>query len=154
MNNKRRKELDLYKLFTGDKDFQVGIIDSLKRALSVSEVYFINILISIYRHFKTFLFIWVAILFINQALIFGGYFQGYCILAALPHTAIILILIVYFGGKSESDVLIDKSANKNSKPERKTEYEILIEKKKTGNLTAFEKSKLEYLIDYRLRNKE
>ena len=38
MNKERRKELDLYRMFTGDETFRTGMVDSFKRALGVAEV--------------------------------------------------------------------------------------------------------------------
>jgi len=34
MNNERKKELELYKLFAADKAFRTGMLDSLERALA------------------------------------------------------------------------------------------------------------------------
>jgi len=43
---------------------------------------------------KTFLILWVVIIFLNQVIFFGACFKGYCILNALPHTLIITAIIM------------------------------------------------------------
>ena len=79
--------------------------------------------------------------------------KSYCILAALPHTAIISMLIVYFLVNEKKDKVEDSIKKTKIIEVRKSEYELLLEKKKNGKLTTFEKSKLEYLEDYRLRKR-
>ena len=56
----------------------------------------VDILKSILKNFQLFLVVWVVVLIANQLLIFHGCMKGYCILAALPHTAIISMLITHF----------------------------------------------------------
>lgn len=55
-----------------------------------------DIIKSVFKNFQTFLVVWVVVLIANQLLIFGGCMKSYCILSALPHTAIISMLIVHF----------------------------------------------------------
>ena len=102
----------------------------------------IDIIKSVFKNFQTFLVVWVVVLITNQLLIFGGCMESYCILAAIPHTVIISMLIVYFMINEKKDKV--KSSIKKTKiiEVRKSEYELLLEKKKNGKLTTFEKSKL------------
>lgn len=62
-----------------------------------------DIIKSVFKNFQTFLVVWIVVLIANQLFIFHGCMAGYCILAALPHTGIISMLIVYFliDGKKE-----------------------------------------------------
>jgi hypothetical protein len=55
-----------------------------------------DIIKSVFKNFQTFLVVWVVVLIVNQLLIFSGCMKSYCILAALPHTAVISMLIVHF----------------------------------------------------------
>ena len=48
-----------------------------------------------------FFIIWGVVLILNQAVIFGGCFAPYCIVAAIPHTAIISIVFTIFIVRSE-----------------------------------------------------
>lgn len=43
-----------------------------------------------------FLYLWAAILVVNQIFIFGACFQPYCIIAAIPHT-FALAALGFFG---------------------------------------------------------
>ncbi len=43
---------------------------------------------------KLFFIIWGVVLLLNQAVIFGGCFNPYCIAAAIPHTVIITFLLI------------------------------------------------------------
>jgi hypothetical protein len=63
----------------------------------------INIIKSVFKNFQTFLVVWVVVLIVNQLFIFRGCMAGYCILAALPHTAIISMLITYFISNDKKD---------------------------------------------------
>lgn len=56
----------------------------------------VDILKSVVKNFQVFLVVWIIVLIANQLLIFGACMKAYCILAALPHTAIISMLIVHF----------------------------------------------------------
>lgn len=56
----------------------------------------VDIIKSVFKNFQTFLVVWVVVLIVNQLLIFRGCMESYCILAALPHTAVISMLIVHF----------------------------------------------------------
>lgn len=57
-------------------------------------------IIDFYSFFWTFFISWVVILLINQIFIFGACFEPYCLLAALPHTGIIAIILAYIIDKS------------------------------------------------------
>lgn len=46
--------------------------------------------------FKSFMIIWVVIIILNQILLFSACFKPYCIIAAIPHTFIIAIIITVF----------------------------------------------------------
>ena len=50
----------------------------------------------IFDNFKDFLIIWGVVLIANQVLLFGGCLAPYCIIAAIPHTLIISLVISYF----------------------------------------------------------
>lgn len=56
----------------------------------------VDIIKSVFKNFQAFLVVWVVVLIANQLLIFHGCMAGYCILAALPHTAVISMLITHF----------------------------------------------------------
>ena len=58
---------------------------------------------TILKNIQFFLVAWVIVIIINQIVIFGGCFAGYCILAALPHTSIIAGLFTFFYLKDSSD---------------------------------------------------
>lgn len=53
------------------------------------------------ENLETFLIIWGVILVLNQAVIFGGCFAPYCILAALPHTGFIAFILFILAIKSD-----------------------------------------------------
>lgn len=94
-----------------------------------------------FKNFQTFLTLWVLLVALNQAFIFGGCFAAYCLIAAVPHTLIIALLLNYFyiGVKSEiahEDESADKKESFIDKIEKKS---IQIEKQ---------------AIDYNLRTKE
>lgn len=55
------------------------------------------------ENLETFLIIWGVILVLNQAVIFGGCFAPYCILAALPHTGFIALILSIFILKDENN---------------------------------------------------
>jgi len=65
----------------------------------------------IFRNIKGVLIIWGVVLFINQVTLFGACFAPYCLIAAVPHTALIAIVISYFVFAPED------------KPEQKTNTE-------------------------------
>lgn len=44
---------------------------------------------------KIFLSVWGIVLFLNQILFFGGTFAPYAIMAAIPHTFIIALVVAY-----------------------------------------------------------
>lgn len=48
---------------------------------------------------KTFVVLWIAILLLNQTLIFGACFEPYCIMAALPHTGAIALIFTFIINK-------------------------------------------------------
>lgn len=54
------------------------------------------------ENLETFFIIWGVILVLNQVVIFGGCFAPYCILAALPHTGFIALLLSIFILKDEN----------------------------------------------------
>lgn len=63
----------------------------------------VDIIKSIFKNFQFFLVIWLMVLIANQLLIFSGCMKSYCIIAALPHTGIISMLIVYFIKNQEKE---------------------------------------------------
>ena len=63
----------------------------------------VDIIKSVFKNFQVFLVVWVIVLIANQLLIFSGCMKGYCILAALPHTGIISMLITYFMMNEKKD---------------------------------------------------
>lgn len=71
------------------------------------------------ENLETFFIIWGVILVLNQAVIFGGCFAPYCILAALPHTGIISFLFSIFIIKDDI-----KKNNEQVKRSDKTEKEF------------------------------
>ncbi len=48
------------------------------------------------RNFQVLLVAWVVIIIVNQLFIFGACFAPYCLIAALPHTFVISLLVNYF----------------------------------------------------------
>jgi hypothetical protein len=48
------------------------------------------------KNIQKFLVVWVVVVLVNQIAIFGACFAPYCLIAALPHTSIIALLITYF----------------------------------------------------------
>lgn len=48
------------------------------------------------KKFKSFMLIWAVIIILNQVLLFSACFKPYCIIAAIPHTFIITIVIMIF----------------------------------------------------------
>ena len=55
-----------------------------------------QIFVSALKNFQTFFVAWVIIIVFNQLFIFGACFAPYCLMAALPHTFVIALLINYF----------------------------------------------------------
>ncbi|WP_108448913.1 topoisomerase DNA-binding C4 zinc finger domain-containing protein [Halomonas sp. BN3-1] len=55
-----------------------------------------DILKSAIRNFQALLVTWVLIIIVNQIFIFGACFAPYCIMAALPHTFVVAVLLNYF----------------------------------------------------------
>lgn len=49
----------------------------------------------IMRNFKIYLYLWLAIILVNQIVIFNACFAPHCLFAALPHTGIIAAIITY-----------------------------------------------------------
>jgi hypothetical protein len=49
-----------------------------------------------FKNIQKFIVIWVVVILINQVVIFGACFAPYCLIAALPHTSIIALVISYF----------------------------------------------------------
>ncbi len=56
----------------------------------------ISIIRSAIKNFQTYLVIWAVLIILNQLVIFGACFAPYCILAALPHTGIVALLVLHF----------------------------------------------------------
>lgn len=50
----------------------------------------------IFRNIKGVLIVWGVVLLVNQVALFGSCFAPYCLIAAVPHTALIAIVISYF----------------------------------------------------------
>lgn len=68
----------------------------------------------IFRNIKGVMIVWVVVLLVNQVALFGSCFAPYCLIAAVPHTALIAIAISYFLFAPE-----DKAQGKTN-TERKT----------------------------------
>ncbi|WP_351124795.1 topoisomerase DNA-binding C4 zinc finger domain-containing protein [Shewanella sp. T24-MNA-CIBAN-0130] len=68
-----------------------------------------NILNSALNNFQAFLVTWVVIIIVNQLFIFGACFAPYCLLAALPHTCVIAVLLNYFLNAEESNKQLNSS---------------------------------------------
>ena len=64
---------------------------------------------------QEFFTIWLVILVLNQVFIFGACFAPYCLLAALPHTALIAFLIIKFGTKDDEKLEGRKYAGRSDK---------------------------------------
>jgi hypothetical protein len=64
------------------------------------------------ENLEAFFIIWGVILVLNQAVIFGGCFAPYCILAALPHTGFLAFILSMF--------IIKNEKNKNNEDVEKT----------------------------------
>lgn len=62
-----------------------------------------DILKSAFNNFQAFLVTWVVIIIVNQLFIFGACFAPYCLVAALPHTFVIAVLLNYFLNAEESN---------------------------------------------------
>jgi hypothetical protein len=58
---------------------------------------------AVLNNFKVFMITWGVILLLNQIFIFGACFAPYCILAALPHTGFIAVVLTYFSLKAEEE---------------------------------------------------
>jgi len=56
---------------------------------------------AVLKNFQVFLVVWVVVLIANQLFIFGGCMKSYCLLAALPHTCVVAMLITYFLKKDD-----------------------------------------------------
>lgn len=67
---------------------------------------------------KFFFITWGIVLLVNQIFIFGGCFASYCIVAALPHTGVIALLLLLFLFKNE------KITQKNHLQETSKNYNI------------------------------
>jgi hypothetical protein len=52
---------------------------------------------------RSFFVAWLVILVINQVFIFGACFAPYCLLAALPHTGVLVFIWTYFVSKKAPD---------------------------------------------------
>lgn len=62
-----------------------------------------DILKSAFNNFQAFLVTWVVIIIVNQLFIFGACFAPYCLVAALPHTFVIAVLLNYFLNTEKSN---------------------------------------------------
>src|SRR5690606_19149140 len=60
------------------------------------------------KNFQAFLVLWVVIIIANQLFIFGACFAPYCLVAALPHTFVIALLVNFF-------ILMDGSSGSKNK---------------------------------------
>ncbi|WP_417775258.1 topoisomerase DNA-binding C4 zinc finger domain-containing protein [Stutzerimonas xanthomarina] len=65
------------------------------------------------KNFQLLLIAWVIIIIANQLFIFGACFAPYCLMAALPHTFVIALLVNYFflaneSSPSEKSIIKDK----------------------------------------------
>lgn len=56
---------------------------------------------------KFFLVTWLVVIIVNQVFIFGACFAPYCLIAAIPHTAVIAGIITFFYMKGESEDKVD-----------------------------------------------
>ena len=61
------------------------------------------------KSIKEFFIIWAVLLVLNQIFIFSGCFYPHCIVAALPHTGIIALLIKVFVLTEENKIKSEKS---------------------------------------------
>ena len=68
-----------------------------------------NILKSALNNFQAFLVTWVVVIIVNQLFIFGACFAPYCLVAALPHTFVIAVLLNYFLNAEESNTQLSSS---------------------------------------------
>lgn len=73
---------------------------------------------------KDFLGTWFVVLLLNQLVFFGACFNLYCILSALPHTALITFVLLFFlkddEKESTPDSEIDDDSIQGVKPANKT----------------------------------
>ena len=56
------------------------------------------------------LYVWLAVLLVNQLVIFGACFAPYCLLAAVPHTLAIAVLLNFLGFKEEEGMQTKSAA--------------------------------------------
>src|SRR5690606_38178674 len=56
----------------------------------------IRILKSAFENFQSFFVSWLVIIVANQLFIFGACFAPYCLVASLPHTFLIAIVVNFF----------------------------------------------------------
>uniref|UniRef100_UPI0034DE98E6 hypothetical protein n=1 Tax=Candidatus Thiodubiliella endoseptemdiera TaxID=2738886 RepID=UPI0034DE98E6 len=56
----------------------------------------------IFKNLDKLLITWVVVMIVNQVFIFGACFAPYCLLAAIPHTFILSVLITYFMNKDDT----------------------------------------------------
>ena len=68
-------------------------------------------------NFQSFLIVWVVVILVNQIFIFGACFEPYCLIAALPHTSLIAILLSYFINSNISEPNNNTRNSANSKNE-------------------------------------
>lgn len=55
------------------------------------------------ENLQRFLIVWLVVLIANQILLFGGCLALYCLIAAVPHTLIISLVISYYWSKADEN---------------------------------------------------
>lgn len=106
----------------------------------------VDIIKSAFRNFQALLVLWVIIVLINQIFIFGACFAPYCLVAAIPHTSIIALLINHFflvEGSSDEQVIKDAQLHERIEHARRKRELLKLEDDSPITLDAKEDTGLE-----------
>ncbi|PLX70325.1 MAG: hypothetical protein C0602_05810 [Denitrovibrio sp.] len=81
---------------------------------------------SVKENFGVFFVIWIITLVVNQVVLFGACFKSYCIIAALPHTFVISLVLTYIFIKSNQNKdkreLVEVTRNSQHRQIQETNY--------------------------------
>jgi hypothetical protein len=93
-----------------------------------------------WEYLKTFFKIWLSVLLLNQILIFHGCMAPYCIIAALPHTFIISVLISSFLNKFKKHKNETKKENSSAEENIAQDKEVIFDNPSSKHYTAKKRS--------------
>jgi len=94
------------------------------------------------KKYEDFFSTWVVIVLINQFFIFGACFYPTCIIAALPHTALITFLYLYFFGEKKENKGIDEVEKNLEEMKGSKSSEKMISHTRTEKLSTLLKKEL------------